>query len=392
MIYIGSINKEIIDDKYIRISSEIDIDGDKKVLFFESDKENEKFICDEKADGFLVGLLILAMKLNSDIRIEDPISERLLYGLKTFLIPALVKMNPDFKNINIYVEKLSTKDFNKYDGVATGISGGVDSFYTVLKNMDSGIVDSHKMSHLVLFNAGNFGLDYQESTIEFYKQIEYVLPLAKSLNLPFVYLNSNLMEFVKFSWEQVTTFSNIASGLILQNLIKTYYYSSTYSIDEFRLDFSDNSYYDLINQMVLKMEGFEMISFGGLQSRFEKTKYISSFNIVNNNLNVCLNPEKARNEGDKLNCSKCTKCIQTMTSLDIINKLDLYDKVFDLSIYEENKAKYWGDLRYYKWRTRNELPIEIIENAKINKYKIPRSSFLWMIHRGIINQVNKLKR
>ncbi|MFA6939910.1 MAG: hypothetical protein WCQ54_02870 [Clostridiaceae bacterium] len=391
MINIGTIKKEIIGNS-ARVSAEINFDGYKKILFFETSQGNAEYLCDDKADGFLLGLIVVALKMHSDITIESPVSQRLLYGLNTFLIPALLKMNPEFENISIYPMYTTNQKSNKFDGAATAISCGVDSFYTVLRNIDLKIPDSNRLTHLVLFNAGNFGLEYEDSLREFQKQIEFVKPACNSLNLPLIWLNSNLMEFVRFSFEQVHTFCNISCALALQNLITTFYYSSGHSIEEFKLSFSDSSHYDLINEIALKTESFEMISFGGLVSRFNKTKYISDSMTVKENLNVCVDSKIARKEFTKRNCSKCFKCIRTMTSLDVLGTLGNYDKVFDLNIYYKNKSKYWGDLRYIKWRTKDEFAVDIISNAKSNKYKIPKMSFLWMIYRGIKNQIDKLKR
>lgn len=388
MITIGKIKKEIIDNK-ARVSAKIDMDGVSKILFFESAKDNLQYLCDDTADGFLLGLLVVALKGHSDITVESPVSERLLYGLTTFLIPALVKMNPEFQRITIDSRYMVNKKSNQLHGVATGISCGVDSFYTVLKHIGSDVPDSYRLTHLALFNAGNFGWQYEPSWREFQKQIQYVQPACDSLKLPLLWLNSNLMEFVSFPFEQVHTFCNIASALILQNLIQTYYYSSGHSIGEFKLSFSDSSHYDLINEIALKTENFEMVSFGGLVSRFEKTKYIADFTSVTKNLNVCVNSEKARKEFNKINCSKCYKCIRTMTNLDVLGKLEKYDEVFDLATYYNKKYKYWAYLRYIQWRAKDEFAADIISNASKLAYPIPKLSYWGMIVQGIKNQVNK---
>lgn len=390
MINIGTVKKTIIRDS-VRVSADINFNGLKKILFFETARENTEYLCDDKADGFLLGLLAAALKAHSDITVESPVSQRLLYGLSTFLIPALIKMNPEFENINIYSMHTTNQISNKFNGAATAVSCGIDSFYTILKNLESKIPDSNKLTHLVFFNAGNFGINYEDSLKEFHEQIGYVKPACDSLNIPLLWLNSNLMEFVRLPFEQVHTFCNISCAMILQNLIKIYYYSSGHSISKFKLNFSDSSNYDLLNEISLKTEGFEMISFNGLVTRFDKTKYIADSIIVKENLNVCVNSEKVRKEFNKINCSKCFKCIRTMISLDILGKLNDYARVFDLDTYYKNKSKYWGDLKYIRWRAKDEFAAEIISNAKIYKYRIPKISFLWMIYRGLKNQRDKLK-
>lgn len=389
MIKIGSPRKEITSNK-ARISANIEIDGVSKSLFFETGQNNARYLCDETADGFLVGLLIPALQKHSDIYLDAPVSEKLLYNIRSKLIPALVKMNPKFQSVSIYPEETSTEDHNEFNGVATALSCGVDSFYTVFSNLDESVPKSLRLTHLVLFNAGNFGLDKKAADEEFSRQIEYILPVCKKLDLPLLTVNSNLMEFVRLHFGQVDTFCNVACALVLQKLIRIFYYSSAIHISDFRLDFSHSTCYALLNESILKTESFEMVSFGDMFSRFKKTWEIDKNPLCHKYLNICVKMGKERKQFNKINCSSCYKCIRTICSLDIMGSLSNYQTVFDLCAFYKNRARYWGHIRHQKWRTKSKLAADILSNAKQHGYLIPKLSYFWMLVIFIKNQVKKI--
>lgn len=82
----------IVEGDFARLESEIEIDGKKEKFWFKTAKNKAKYLCTEKADAFLVGLLFYAMIENQDIKITRvPVSQRIIYGITHYLIPALVR-------------------------------------------------------------------------------------------------------------------------------------------------------------------------------------------------------------------------------------------------------------------------------------------------------------
>ena len=55
----------------------------------------------KRADSFLLAILLRALEHNQDFIVEDLLSERLLYGINTLLIPALAMMKSGFSKIRI---------------------------------------------------------------------------------------------------------------------------------------------------------------------------------------------------------------------------------------------------------------------------------------------------
>ncbi|MCL2695167.1 MAG: hypothetical protein FWE69_02445 [Clostridiales bacterium] len=387
MITVGKIQSAMVNGLAV-LSSEIKTETTSEMLFFAVREEQETYLCTDRADAFLVTVLIKAMREHQDILVESPISERLLYGIQTFLIPAWLKMNPAFSPIKIIATHTTTEPASQYGGLATGISCGVDSLYTVLSNLNGETPPSLKLTHLILFNECRVCAPC-ELTTEDNVKIKASKEVTQALGLTFVPVWSNAILFFTCAFEHVHTFHNMAHALALQPLIKTYYYASGHSIKRFWLDFSDASHYDLINAKALKTESFEMISHDPLVDRFEKTRYISSFELTQTHLDVCVRPQKSETH---INCSECFKCLRTMLTLDVLGVLDRFISVFDVKTYRKNCAKNWGMTYYIRWRIKDEFAEEIIENARKFKYKIPFSACFWMLATGLFNQFAKLKR
>lgn len=72
-----------------------------RTVWFEVDREYEKYLCTERSDAYVIGLLSWAMRAGHDITCTAPVSEELLYALREYLIPSLVKYAPSFRAVEI---------------------------------------------------------------------------------------------------------------------------------------------------------------------------------------------------------------------------------------------------------------------------------------------------
>ena len=95
--------------------------------------------------------------------------------------------------------------------------------------------------------------------------------------------------------------------------------------------------------MLLKLIETESLSFYSSMSqstRYRRTEIISNYEPSYKYLDVCT----ALHVTDKINCSKCEKCLRTQITLELIGKLNRYNEVFNLKVYEQYKDKYIADL------------------------------------------------
>lgn len=323
-------------------------------LYFEVDDQFKEYLVTEVSDASVVCLLLYAMENNFNIECETPVSERLMYQLNEYLIPAISKNIKCYHNIKI-LAKTNDIEFNG-KAVGTGLSCGVDSFYSVLKNLEHG-KSKLQLTHLCFFNAGATGMFGGEAARNVYlersKRFERV---ANELGCTYIACDSNMNEFLHQEHERTHIFRTLCIPLALQKLFSTYYFSSSYEYSEFKFSDFDPAYYEILILPNLSNQNIRFVEVGGETTRQGKVEYISKYDITHRELNVCISEIE--------NCHECRKCRRTMLNLYIAGKLDSYNRVFDVEWFNNNKRYMfrWALMNF--WRV--DMP-EIIKNLKRNK-------------------------
>ena len=122
----------------------------------------------------------------------------------------------------------------------------------------------------------------------------------------------------------------------LAKLFKIYYYASSgHDFSAFNIINSssrDSGYYDLLSLNCLSTQTLRIYSEGGAKNRFNKTEAIMDNELARNYLHVCLY--------DKNNCGICEKCKRTLLTLDALNKLENFNKVFNIEFYKKHRREY----------------------------------------------------
>lgn len=70
-----------------------------EVLWYRFPREYKPFLTHEKLDGFVVGLLLLAMKTGEDMELEGAISEKLLYNLTNYYMAVVEQQIPSLRRV-----------------------------------------------------------------------------------------------------------------------------------------------------------------------------------------------------------------------------------------------------------------------------------------------------
>ena len=118
------------------------------------------------------------------------------------------------------------------------------------------------------------------------------------------------------------------------------YYASAYRFDHFNLNKNDTSDWDMMLLKLIETESLSFYSSMSQSTRYRRTEIISNYEPSYKYLDVCT----ASHVTDKINCSKCEKCLRTQITLELIGKLNRYNEVFNLKVYEQYKDKYIADL------------------------------------------------
>ncbi len=311
-------------------------------LFFEVEKEYEEYLTPEVSDGPLVGCLLWAMERGMDIVCEGAVSDRLYHQLTEYMIPTISQNIKSYHAIQIHAPLSNLK----WEGgaVGTGLSCGVDSFYTTMKKRSYEDGCRQKLTHLCFFNSGQMGIFGGERARNVFRErAKRFRGVAEEIGCGFFTCDTNLSEFLMQNYIKGTLFRLFANLLIVQKLFSLYYVSSSYPVNEFHFTDHDPAYYELFVNACLSTDSVRFEDVGGETTRMGKLEYLKQFDIVKRELNTCVS--------DVTNCTRCNKCRRTMLNLYALGILDEFSAVYDVEWFKKNKGKMrrWAVLNF--WRT-----------------------------------------
>ena len=318
-----------------RLVADIIVDDKTKQVFFEVENEYAKYLCYERSDAFLIGILNYAMRFNHNIICKAPVTEELLYNINEYLIPSLAQNDSRLSNITIDA-LTEAKPIKNAGGVGTGCSCGVDSFH-VIHNHHNSIYKSMNLTHLCINSVGSFHIGYAKYGMDKARDDvrKKASEVAKELKLPLIISDSNIKKEFDIYFEHNHTYYSMFAVYCLQKLWKTYYYASTYTFANFNLknnSTKDTAYYELLSLQCFSTHNLQLYSEGSTKDRLEKTTTIINDKLVQKHLHVCCTKG--------YNCGVCLKCRRTLLTLDILGKLDDFREVFDIDYYKAHRGEY----------------------------------------------------
>ena len=341
-----------------RLSANISYNGENKEFYFEIPSEYKKYLCTEVSDAFLVGIFNYAVSLNEDIKFEGKISERLLYQFRTYFIPTLANNRKGYSNIKIIAEPFE-KTIQSEGVAATSASGGVDSFYSIVRHLED-VPERYKVSHLLIVNQFNRYVDEKITRKRFDTVAGKAEKIAVDFGLKIIPMYTNHHEFHYTGFVTEYSLRICSYALALQKLIAVYYVSSGVPFHEFTFESHDTDGMDIFNLSMMTNDNISFYSSGGEVVRTEKLKYICKHPGVQKNMHVC-------NYNDEENCSECEKCMRTMVTLDVLGDLEFYKDVFNLEKYRKNRNKYLCTVESYEFESSHE----ILDAIREYNYHVP---------------------
>ncbi len=365
------INKPVIkiEGDKVEVSSVIEFLDKKHKLWYKADKKFAKYL-NEDIDHFVVALLPMAMALNEDIEAKGNISPLLHYNISIYEGYFNFFFEDKMKKINVTAQKYE-KSGKQTGKVLSAFSGGIDSFYTLLKNIKNKENRGYEITDILFIE----GFDnYLKGSEKHFKQIneEYII-LAKHFNINLITISTNIRDIIDpyLDWGMLSHGAVLAScGLILKKYASKFYMPSGFDYS-FPIPWTSSPVVDHL----LSTENFEIINHGAESKRIEKLEYISKYPIAQNHLRVCW----AQASGPK-NCENCEKCIRTIISLRLVGKLYNF-KTFKTRIKDKDLIK--------KWRIRDKVSrhfaLELMDYAKDKGEK----NLYWYIKKQIA--INDLK-
>lgn len=361
-------------------------------MWYKVAKKYEDALCTERGDAFVVACLYFAMVIGEDIKCTVPVTERLMYQLKEYIIPVMCDEKRGYKKINIYADTLSeikkTQNF-----VGTGISCGVDSLSTVLLHLKPEITDQFKLTHLAVFNTGSLNFDgyskdkplsewRKETLVELKNRSKLGEQVADELGLAFIEIDSNVGDLYQGCFLKSHTYRNLSAVMATQKMWGVYYYASAGLGPDLVPGLTrDSGEFDGFLTSLFSLGNLVFYVGGEPYKRLAKTELIADNPVVQKHINVCSYYTK--------NCGKCSKCIRTLSALDLLGKLDEFSESFeDMSYYKKNRWKIRALISEAKpsdhfnyemkeYMEEHHIPLEL--KSKIYHYLLPlRMVWIWL--------------
>ncbi len=359
---INSLKKETRQGRVFVVST-IEGKGINNPIFFSTPEEYGQYLVDEVDDAFIYALMLPALVSGEDIECTN-VSESVRYHFDTvvYLFGKVFGYPP----IKLKAKHVINPMFNPVS-VGTGFSGGIDSFATFIHHTAEDCPNSFKITQLCLFNVGSYGNDYSRTSGIFASDLMRAKTFAQDVQLPLLDLDSNLSsiythkDIYHFSLRLIICLS--AGILALGKLLKTYYISSSGTIDKTVFSRWDQGFYENVLSHLLSTDSTQIYVAEADLDRVEKTRLIATKSLAEKYLYVCaadiFNEKLGTNivKGDYPNCSECSKCVRTLLALDFLGVLDKYAERFDLKKYNQNREKYIFEVfrDYREDRFKNEL-------------------------------------
>ncbi len=363
--------------------TEVESEDGSRDLWFRVDAGFGDLITDT-SDAPLVGLLIPAMAAGEDIHLAGTLSERLYYNLSAPYQALLQHIFPALQKIEIRPERLRA-EHGRAPGVATGFSGGIDSFCVLADHHYApDCPESFRLTHLVFNNVGSHGPGEQGKRL-FKIRSDRLAPKVERMGLPFVLVDSNLDSFYGegLTFAKTHTPRSIAVALLLQQGIGRYMYAAAHTLGHTSVGpDSGISRADPICLPLLSTEVQEIMPGGEIYPRVEKSFKIAEIPDSYDTLDVCVQDED-------INCSRCRKCTLSMAPLDAAGLLDRYSSQFHVDAYRANRYRLLaralekpkpGPLRRdivryikgeYGWRFRLLLPLSMWKYRAAKRIRRP---------------------
>lgn len=326
------------ENQLTRCYCDIFVEDEKRTIWFEVDKKYEQYLCTERSDAYVIGLLNWCLRENHDIKCDVPITEELLFNITNLLIPALVKYSSgNIHNIKIIAPTAPTLQCGT--AVGTGCSCGIDSFTAIYNHFHTDFPE-HDITHLCINNVGAFNECYSEYGEENVKRERYQktreLMLEFNNELEYIESDSNFLTEFYQNHLLTHTYSSVFAIYMLQKLWKYYYYASAgEGYEAFSLiehDKKSAANYELLSLQCFSTSGLRIYSESAELNRLDKTKKIVDIPVVGKHLHVCV--------CKPYNCGVCSKCRRTLLTLDLLNKLDLFAGSFDIEYYKTHRNEY----------------------------------------------------
>ena len=205
----------------------------------------------------------------------------------------------------IDVREEPPKDRPEDPGIGVFFTGGVDSFYTLIENLET-------ITHLVYVHGFDIKL---EDTALFRRVKDQIEDIGASLGIQTIFVSTNLRDHLDqyLNWGGEAHGAALAAvGHLLRSTLEKIYIPASFHVESL---FPWGSHPDL--DPLWSSRAVAFIHHGADARRTEKMGRIAGNPVVRKRLRVCYT-----NPRGKYNCCRCEKCVRTMLAAEALGELN----------------------------------------------------------------------
>jgi hypothetical protein len=212
--------------------------------------------------------------------------------------------NMEFRRVPVDAEARNGSA-DRGSGVACFFSGGVDSFYTLLKRRD-------EVTHLIFVHGFDISLTNEALRTQATNTAREV---ATELGKPLIEVETNLRSFSDplIGWGEYFGSAVASVALLFQHLFGKVIIPASHNY----ADLFPHGSHPLLDPL-WSTERTDIEHDGCEATRIDKAAYISRYDLAMKRLRVCW-----QNPNSAYNCGHCEKCIRTMVNLRAAEALEL---------------------------------------------------------------------
>lgn len=265
-----------------------------------------------RADAPLAALFFAAMAHGQDLQVDTPVSAHLYHGLLALQELMLPAYPHELHRIEIRAPELDTSVSSSHPPAnCAAFSGGVDSFHTLWKHIPQNDPDpASQLTHGLFVR----GLDIQDPA-NFTVCYNAYRKLFNNLNLELLTVSTNAREwYAGLEWSWMYPSPLTSNALLMGRTFDRFYLPSNSILTDpppWDLHADFGRYFSTDTMRVIDDQPYT--------PKGQKLLEISQWDATYDHLRVCW-----KRVNGLQNCGKCTKCLNTMTGLEIAGALDRY--------------------------------------------------------------------
>lgn len=264
-----------------------------------------ELIAEPGLEAGLALALLAGMRLKRPIHVQGAVSTTFVRGAKDFMT-VMARHFPEFTPVEITADACFTASPPQGRRIASFFSGGVDSFFTLIKGRKA-------ITDVVFIHGFDMSIKALERRA---LVIDTIAQATHEMGVRLIEVETNLTDVIREFGDWLRHGHGLglaAVSRVLSQDIAEVIIPGSYSIDQQK---PWGSW--LATDPLFSDERLKVTHDACLATRSDKVRAIAQNQVALNHLRVC----SEKKAGNVYNCCRCEKCLRTMTSLYTLHALE----------------------------------------------------------------------